>query len=192
MGRAPVSYSIASKVVFRPHSDTVVTESSETLGRTLKDRGETIAVAETTTGGIISSKIVSVSGSYVYFDQGIVAYSKTSKIETLGLDPAVLDEFGAVSAEAAKALAEAVRSMSGATYGLAETGIAGPIRGRSPKPVGAAYIALAGPDGTRVIDVELRGDREKIRAGIAEKALEFTVESLAKFVSQKGSKPTGC
>ncbi len=156
-----------------------MTESSVTLGRILKNRGETIAVAETTTGGLISSKIVSVPGSSVYFDRGVVAYSRTSKIETLGLDPTVLDEFGAVSAETAKALAEAVRSISGATYGLAETGIAGPIQGRSPKPLGTAYIALAEPDGTRVIDVEIPGDREKIQEGIAEKALEFSVESLA-------------
>ena len=153
-------------------------ESSEILGRTLKGRGETIAVAETTTGGLISSKIVAVPGSSVYFDQGIVAYSRTSKIDTLGLDSAVLDEFGAVSAQAAKALAEAVRSISGTTYGLAETGIAGPILGRSPKPVGTAYIALAGPKGTLVSEVGLHGSRETIRAGIAEKALDFAVVSL--------------
>ena len=156
-----------------------MTEILEALAHILKERGETIAVAETTTGGLICSKVVAIPGSSAYFHQGIVAYSRNSKIQTLGLDPALLDQFGAVSRETAKALAEAVRSTSGTTHGLAETGIAGPIRGRSPKPLGTAYIALAGPNATQVVDFKLQGDRQQIQEGIAEKALEFVVESLA-------------
>lgn len=108
-----------------------------------------------------------------------MAYSKYSKIRTLNLDPAFLDRFGEVSRETAQALAIAVRSMSKTTHGLAETGIAGPIIGKSPKPLGTAYIALASPNKTHVANFKLCGNRRQIQEGIAKKALEFVIESLA-------------
>ena len=117
------------------------------LGKLLRERGWTIAVAETTTGGLISTRIVSVPGSSAYYERGVIAYSALSKREMLGIDEEVMDTHGAVSAEAACAMAKGVRKVSGADLGLAETGIAGPIRGRSPKPIGTAYIAVASAEG---------------------------------------------
>ena len=157
---------------------TIVTKILETLSHILKRRRETIAVAETTTGGLICSKIVAIPGSSLYFSQGIVAYSKYSKIRTLNLDPAFLDQFGEVSRETAQALAIAVRTTSKTTHGLAETGIAGPLIGKSSKPLGTTYIALASPSGTHIANFRLCGNRRQIQEGIAKKALEFVIESL--------------
>ena len=97
------------------------------LGILLRERDWTIAVAETTTGGLISARIVSVPGSSAYYERGVIAYSALSKREMLGIDEKVMDTYGAVSAEAACAMAKGVRKVSGADLGLAETGIAGPI-----------------------------------------------------------------
>ena len=151
----------------------------EELGEILTQNGWTISVAETTAGGLISAKIVSVPGSSAYFERGIVAYSKASKIELLGVAEEALAEFGAVSEETAKALAEGVRRVSGSTFGLAETGIAGPLVGRSPKPVGSVCIAAAGPSFTRSDSFALDGDRSEVRARIAEKSLELLLEWIS-------------
>ena len=148
------------------------------LGRLLSARGETLSVAETTTGGLISASIIAVSGSSAFYDRGIVAYSKASKIESLGIPESRLAELGAVSPETAELLALSVRKMAGTTYGLAETGIAGPIVGRSPKPIGAAHVAFAGPQGVRTVSLQLEGDRQEIQRGIAQQAVSFALECL--------------
>ena len=145
------------------------------LGNVLRERGWTIAVAETTTGGLISARIVSVPGSSAYFERGVVAYSKASKCEILGMDEQAIDADGAVSAEAARAMAEGIRKASGTDLGLAETGIAGPIRGRSPKPIGTAYIALASATGVTCEHFQFPGDRDAIRNAIAEAALKMAI-----------------
>lgn len=139
----------------------------------LTERGETVAVAETTAGGLVSAALVAIPGSSAYFERGVVAYSKASKLTSLGMDEATLDSNGAVSSATAAVMAEAVRGLAGATYGLAETGIAGPIRGRSPKPIGTVHLAVAGPDGVLTRDVLLEGDRTGIREGIVGSALAF-------------------
>ncbi|MDP6775814.1 MAG: CinA family protein [Candidatus Latescibacteria bacterium] len=147
----------------------------ERLGRLLRDRGWSIAVAETTTGGIVSSRIVGVPGSSEYFEMGIVAYSTSSKIEVLGITDEQLEEHGAVSEETALSLAEGARRVSGATVGLAETGIAGPIRGQSPKPIGSACLAVCGPPGNRSESCVFAGDRQEIRDQIAARVLEMAI-----------------
>ena len=149
------------------------------LGKLLRERGWTIAVAETTTGGLISARIVSVPGSSAYYERGVIAYSALSKREMLGIDEEVMDTHGAVSAEAACAMAKGVRKVSGADLGLAETGIAGPIRGRSPKPIGTAYIALASAEGVVCREFQFDGDRDAIRNAIADAALQMLVEAVS-------------
>ena len=144
----------------------------------LTERGETVAVAETTAGGLVSAALVAIPGSSAYFERGIVAYSKASKLTSLGMDEATLDSNGAVSSARAAVMAEAVRGLAGATYGLAETGIAGPIRGRSPKPIGTAHLAVAGPEGVVTRDVLLEGDRTGIREGIVASLLELLIEMI--------------
>lgn len=148
------------------------------LGRLLVGRGWTISVAETTAGGLICARIVSVPGSSTYLERGVVAYSRASKVELLGLAEDALDTYGAVSEETAVALAQGVRQVSGTTLGLAETGIAGPIRGRSPKPIGSACIALAGSESSQCVSFVFSGDRHHIREQIAEQALASAVGYL--------------
>ena len=99
------------------------------LGKVLRERGWTIAVAETTTGGLISARIVAVPGSSAYFERGVVAYSKASKCEMLGIDEQALNTYGAVSAEAARAMATGIRKVSGANLAW-------------PKPASQARFAV--------------------------------------------------
>jgi PncC family amidohydrolase len=152
----------------------------EQLGKLLQQRRWTIAVAEATCGGLICHRIVSVPGSSKYFERGIVAYSRSAKVDLLRVPPETLKTFGAVSAETATAMAEGVRVLSETQLGLAETGIAGPIRGKSPKPVGACYIALATPEGTQVREFQFAGGRLEIMSQIATAALMMVVEYLVK------------
>ena len=152
----------------------------EQLARILTERGLRIAIAETTAGGLISSRLVSVPGSSEFFDLGIVAYSRRTKIDVLQVPEDVLDTYGSVSAESASAMADAVRERSGSDLGLAETGIAGPLRGRSPKPIGYVCIAISSREGTEVVEQEHPGDREAIRQGIAEGALQALLGYLTR------------
>jgi nicotinamide-nucleotide amidase len=150
----------------------------EKLGERLQQRGWRIAVAEATCGGLICHRIVSVPGSSKYFERGIVAYSRNAKVDLLRVPQETLQTHGAVSAEAAAAMAEGVRALSGTEMGLAETGIAGPIRGKSPKPVGACYVALATPDGTQVKEFQFSGERLEIMHQMATAALEMAARCL--------------
>ncbi len=153
---------------------------AEQLGHVLRQKNWTLAVAETTTGGLISARIVAVPGSSAYYERGVVAYSKASKLEMLQMDVMVMKTHGAVSAETAMAMAIGIRKVSGATLGLAETGIAGPIVGRSPKPVGTAFVAIDGPMGTPCETFLFDGDRDAIRAQIAEAALRMVCAVASK------------
>lgn len=148
------------------------------LCESMIQRGWTLSVAETTTGGLISSRIVSVPGSSAFFERGLVPYSAGAKTQALGIPQSLLKRCGAVSEEVASAMAEAVGRISHSTLGLAETGIAGPIRGRSPKPLGTAYIALWTPEGVRSERFAFGGDRNAIRGRIAEQALAMVVAYL--------------
>jgi nicotinamide-nucleotide amidase len=151
----------------------------ERLGQLLTRRGWRIAVAETTSGGLICHRLVSVPGSSKYLERGVIAYSRASKLDLPGVSEALLDRFGAVSPEVAAALAEGVRRLGGVEVGVAETGIAGPVRGRSPKPVGACHIALSGPSGNRSEERLFHGERLDIQRQIAQRAIEMTVEYLS-------------
>lgn len=151
-------------------------EPEQRLGLLLKERGWKLAVAETTTGGLICYRIVSVPGSSNYFERGIIAYSQAAKKELLGVPSELLEKFGAVSAEVALAMVNEMKRISQTEVGLAETGIAGPIRGRSPKPVGTSYIALATPAGTECQEFHFTGSRKEILQAISQQALEAIVE----------------
>jgi PncC family amidohydrolase len=150
----------------------------ESIATNLRDRGWYLALAETTTGGIIATRLVRLPGSSAYFDRSIVAYSKNAKIQSLGIDPEVMDRHGAVSVETAQAMAEGLQRLSGADIVLAETGIAGPIRGRSPKPLGSTCFALLTPTGVYTEEQQFDGDRSTIQTCIAEHALIMIAEYL--------------
>jgi len=117
------------------------------LGRMLVETGQTLAVAESCTGGNIAHFITSNAGSSVYFKGGVVAYSNEIKNKLLGVPMELLESFGAVSREVAEAMAVGAQKSLNADYSVATTGIAGPDGGTDEKPVGTVWIAVAGPSG---------------------------------------------
>ncbi|GIX48957.1 MAG: hypothetical protein KatS3mg131_3168 [Candidatus Tectimicrobiota bacterium] len=150
----------------------------EIIAEQLRRRGWRLALAETTTGGLIAVRLVRLAGSSAYFDRSIVAYSRQAKIDSLGVDPAVLAQFGSVSLETARAMALGLQRLSRVELVLAETGIAGPIAGRSPKPIGTACFALCTPTGTICEEHRFSGDRHAIQDHIAEHALTMLAHYL--------------
>lgn len=116
------------------------------IGRILTERKETVATAESCTGGLLSSRITDVAGSSAYFFGGAVVYTGAAKQDLAGVDAALIAEHGEVSEPVAVALAQGIRERFGTTYGVGITGIAGPSGGSEAKPVGTVHIAVAGPD----------------------------------------------
>lgn len=121
----------------------------EVVGRLLVSRGETLAVAESCTGGLLAQRLTAVPGSSVYFMEGVVAYSNDAKTRLLGVPPEVLEAHGAVSAPAAEAMAQGIFVRAGTSHGLSITGVAGPGGGTDEKPVGLVYLGLADRSGTQ-------------------------------------------
>jgi len=115
----------------------------ESIGKLLLEKGLTISTAESCTGGYLAHLITSVPGSSNYFLGGMVSYSNDYKIKILGVDDAVISNFGAVSAECAKSMAEAIRLKTNSSIAIATTGIAGPTGATKFKPVGTVYIAIS-------------------------------------------------
>ena len=146
---------------------------AEVIGQALAARGETVATAESCTGGQISAQITDVSGASRYYLEGSCVYSNAAKVRTCGVEQAALDTHGAVSEVVARQLAEGIRDRAGATYGLATTGIAGPGGGSPEKPVGTVHIALATPEGTVHRHLKLRGSRERITSMAAGLTLDL-------------------
>jgi PncC family amidohydrolase len=143
------------------------------IGAVLTERGQRLAIAETTAGGLISAHLLAIPGASKWFDRGVVAYTGTSKTDSLGVDPAVLKEHGSVSSEAVSAMAEGVMRLANAQYAVAESGLAGPIQGRSPKGIGTVWLAVTGPDGTASERQQFEGDRAEVMPQITRRALEL-------------------
>jgi nicotinamide-nucleotide amidase len=120
----------------------------EVVGQLLRDKGATIAVAESCTGGLLAHRLTNVAGSSDYFLLSAVTYANSAKETLLGVAAETLDAHGAVSEATALAMAAGVRQCAGADFGLATTGIAGPTGGSEEKPVGTVWIGLATPQGT--------------------------------------------
>lgn len=114
------------------------------VGTMLRDRGETLATAESCTGGLLGSRITDVPGSSAYYMGGLISYTGAAKIDLANVDPELIRAHGEVSEEVAVALARGVRERFGTTYGVGVTGIAGPGGGSEGKPVGTVHIAVAG------------------------------------------------
>lgn len=143
----------------------------EALGAALALRGETLAVAESLTGGLIGKRLTDVPGSSRYLLADVVAYSNDAKIDFLGVKADTLIEHGAVSEPVCGEMADGVRQKTGATYGLSTTGIAGPDGGTADKPVGLTYIGLASTDLAVVEHRVFPGAREDVRERVAFAAL---------------------
>ena len=144
----------------------------------LTERGQTIGTAESLTGGRLCAALVDVPGTSAVVRGAVVAYASEVKTGLLGVDPSIIDQHGAVSAETARAMAKQARTMLGADWGIATTGVAGPdpAEGRAP---GTAYAAVAGPE--RVVDrcLVIDGDRDAVRAGTVRAALALALEEVA-------------
>jgi nicotinamide-nucleotide amidase len=128
-----------------------------------RERGVTLATAESCTGGMVAERLTSVPGSSAVFVGAVVAYADTVKTRELGVSAEMLERYGAVSAPTAAIMAAGVRERLGADVGVAVTGIAGPGGGTEEKPVGLVYLHAEGPMGARNGEFVLPGDRESIR-----------------------------
>ncbi|WP_353617964.1 competence/damage-inducible protein A [Synechococcus sp. CCY 0621] len=127
----------------------------------LRRRGETLAVAESCTGGGLGAALVAVPAASEVFLGGVIAYANAVKQDLLGVPAELLDAHGAVSDPVAEAMAAGARRLTGATWAIAVTGIAGPGGGSTEKPVGLVHIAIAGPDGCRSEPVRFGSGRER-------------------------------
>ncbi len=144
-----------------------------------RERGLTLAAAESCTGGLVGAMLTSVAGSSDVFVGGVVAYSNDVKQQMLCVPTDVLERQGAVSADAAAAMAAGARARLGADVAVAVTGIAGPGGGTAEKPVGLVYLHAEGPDGGRGLDFVVPGDREVIRRRAAVSTLHLVRRLLA-------------
>jgi len=168
---------IAGPDCFGADDDTLASAA----GALLRAAGQTVAVAESCTGGELGGAITAVSGSSEYFRGGIIAYDNGIKTDLLGVEPALLAERGAVSAPVAEAMARGARVKLDSDWALGITGIAGPGGGSEEKPVGLVYVGLAGPDGSaRHRELRLGSWRERaaLRHGSICNALDFLRRQL--------------
>ena len=140
------------------------------LVASLTSRRVTVATAESLTGGQLAALFTSVPGASACFVGGVVAYATAVKVSVLGVAPAIIEEYGAVSAECAAAMASGVRALVGATYALATTGVAGPDR-QEGHPAGHVWIACAGPGGVETRLLLLDGDRAAVQEASCRAAL---------------------
>jgi nicotinamide-nucleotide amidase len=164
-----------------------MTESIERrIGAALRDTGQTIAVAESCTGGLLGARLTSVPGASDYFDRGVATYSNRAKQSLLGVSREALDDEGAVSEQVAREMAAGVRDTADTTWGLSTTGIAGPSGGTDEKPVGTVWIgvAFAAPweSGDSFVRAErhvFEGDRERVRERTVETSLLLVSDAIA-------------
>jgi competence/damage-inducible protein CinA-like protein len=138
-----------------------------------RERGVTLATAESCTGGLVAARLTNVAGSSDVFVGSVVAYSDDVKASELAVERSLLEEHGAVSAEVAAAMAEGARRRLGADVAVAVTGVAGPGGGTEEKPVGLVFLHAAGPEGEQARKLDLPGDREMVRGRATAAALHL-------------------
>ena len=153
-------------------------ELEKLIGDHLRERGWTLSIAESCTGGLICDRITNISGSSDYFMGGMVTYSNESKAKHLGIPLDFIKKYGAVSSPVAKRMAQGVRKAFHTTFGLSTTGVAGPTGGTKRAPVGRVFIGFS--DGKRIwVEREdFKGNRREIKRKAAEKALQFFYNKL--------------
>jgi nicotinamide-nucleotide amidase len=147
-------------------------------GELLTDAGAMVAAAESCTGGLLSSMLTNVPGSSAYFERGAVTYSNEAKVDLLGVDPAVLEREGAVSAPVARQMARGVMESGGTAYGVSTTGIAGPSGGTPEKPVGTVFIGVARGGSVSATRYEFDGSRLERKEQFAHQALRDLIDAV--------------
>lgn len=143
------------------------------VGQVLRTKKMTLAVAESCTGGLISSRITDVSGSSDYFMLGVVAYSNKIKENILGVSGELIKKYGTVSKQVSLEMAKGARLLANTDIGIGVTGIAGPIGGTKLKPVGLVYIALVTGKKRIVKEFHFKGSRQDIKFQASQAALQL-------------------
>jgi nicotinamide-nucleotide amidase len=154
----------------------------EVVGNLLKTEKKTLSVAESCTGGLIGSRLTEVSGSSEYFIEGAVTYHNDAKIKTLSVPKELIENFGAVSAQVAEAMAKGMREKAGTDYAISVTGIAGPMGGSDVKPVGTIFIGYADEGQVKSFKILLPGDRFLIRWRASQTALDYLRRQILKKI----------
>jgi PncC family amidohydrolase len=148
------------------------------IGNLLREKGWTLSIAESCTGGLVCDRITNVSGSSGYFMGGMVNYSNESKANHLGIPLNYIKRYGAVSPQVARKMAQGVRKAFSTTFGLSTTGVAGPTGGTKRSPIGRVFIGFANGRRTWVRKLDLKGSRRAIKERSAGEALEFLYRIL--------------
>lgn len=163
----------------------IIDKTAGNVVQLLVGKGKKIACAESCTGGLISAAITSVSGSSAVMDMSICTYAISAKEKFIGVPADIIDTYGVVSAETAKAMAEGVRKTAGSDIGVSVTGVAGPTGGTAETPVGTVYIGLSTENGTEArlafTDPALSKEenaREYIRKNTVLTALQWVAENI--------------
>lgn len=160
---------LAGRYIFGTNDENI----EDVVGRLLIDRDLTIAVAESCTGGLISSRLTDVSGSSQYFERAMVTYSNGAKVENLQVDEDFIHKYGAVSLEVARQMAEGVRAISGTDIGISATGIMGPTGETAGKPVGLVYIGLCDDKICTAKEFRFSGNRKRNKERTSQAALDM-------------------
>lgn len=149
-----------------------IQHSAQALAQQLLQRGETVATAESCTGGLIAATLTEIAGSSAWFGWGVVSYANEAKQQLLQVNAHTLATDGAVSQAVVEQMAIGVRQLSGANWAIAVSGIAGPSGGSVDKPVGTVWIAVAGAQGCTSRCHLFTGDRQHVRAHTVLMALQ--------------------
>jgi nicotinamide-nucleotide amidase len=159
------------------------TTMEQAVGALLLEKRQTLALAESCTGGLIAHRITRVAGSSAYFLGGAVSYANQEKIRALGVDPEILEKFGAVSRETALAMSRGIRERTGASIALSVTGVAGPSGGSPQKPVGTVWVSIARADfhEAKLFELLVLTDRERIIQGTSQAALNWLRQILLRL-----------
>jgi nicotinamide-nucleotide amidase len=175
---APESVEKAAQIVGRRLGEAIFSSENEQIAevivRMLSARGETLATAESCTGGLLANKITNVAGASAVFLAGLVTYSNEEKVRALGVGRETIETFGAVSEATAKEMGQGARSCTGASYSIATTGIAGPGGGTAEKPVGTVFVALASENQPTTCEkLFFPTDRETFKELVVQRALDL-------------------
>jgi nicotinamide-nucleotide amidase len=155
------------------------------IGDYLRNKGWTVSITESCTGGLICDRITNVPGSSDYFEGGMVTYSNESKEKHLGIPLRYIERYGAVSPQVARRMAQGVRRAFNTTFGLSTTGVAGPTGGTKRSPVGRVFIGCSDGRKTWVKKLDLKGSRREIKEKATEKALKCFYERLVEKAGLK-------
>jgi nicotinamide-nucleotide amidase len=160
------------------------------IGSVLRERGLTLATAESCTGGLIAKRITDHAGSSDYFEMGVVTYANSAKQQLLGVSPETLAQYGAVSEQAVREMVSGAQRLADAAAAIAVSGVAGPGGGTPEKPVGMVWIAAALHDRTAARNIVFPGDREEIRERAAQAGLALLWKLLRAEASGEESGAT--